>query len=311
MTIASGGVTTGTVAVGGGQLIVASGGQLGNTLGVNVTGGTLNVQTGGQIVGNGQINVAGTLIANGDVQGTVTVNAGGMLHGNGSVGAIVLQNGGTLSVGNSVGSLTIDGDNAGGPSLTLNAGSVIEFEFNDVDAGPGVGWDYVELGAGMLTINAQNQAGGDDRVLVHINSLNLANAHGANDFNAAAATPSTVQEYYWKFIGLNDLSQISTTGPSSLSGRFHVVDDLIGAGVFDLADGNPYDRPINHLGEGTFRVLAGNFGQGNGLYIYYSAVPEPGSMLLAGLGSLAAGWYGRRRLRRKQNDAAAVSESAV
>ena len=311
LSIENGGLTTGAVSIGGGLLTIESGGRVGNTLGINVTGGTLDVQTGGQIVGNGQINVAGTLIANGDVQGTVTVNSGGVLHGNGSVGAIVLQNGGTLSVGNSVGSLTIDGDNAGGPSLTLNAGSIIEFEFNDVDAGPGVGWDYVELGAGLLTINAQNQAGGDDRVLVHINSLTLANAHGANDFNAAAATPSTVQEYYWKFIGLNDLSQISTTGPSSLSGRFHVVDDLVGAGVFDLADGNPYDRPINHLGQGTFKVLAGDFGQGNGLYIYYSAVPEPGSMLLAGLGSLAAGWYGRRKLRRKQNDAAAVSESAV
>jgi hypothetical protein len=109
-------------------------------------------------------------------------------------------------------------------------------------------------------------------------------------------------------IGLNDLSQITTSGLSSLSGRFHVIDDLVGAGVFDTADGNPYDRPMNQLGQGTFRVLAGNFGgQGNGLYIYYSAVPEPGSMLLAGLGSLAAGWYGRRKLRRKQGADAAVS----
>jgi hypothetical protein len=99
---------------------------------------------------------------------------------------------------------------------------------------------------------------------------------------------------------VNDLSQIVAAGPSSLNGRFNIIDDALNAGVFDLADGNPYDRPMNQLGQGTFRVLAGKFGgQGNGLYIYYSAVPEPGSMLLAGFGSLAAGWYGRRKLRRK------------
>ena len=51
-------------------------------------------------------------------------------------------------------------------------------------------------------------------------------------------------------------------------------------------------------------VLGDYNNQGFGLYVHYSAIPEPGSMLLAGLGSLAAGWYGRRRLRKKAAEAA-------
>jgi hypothetical protein len=56
------------------------------------------------------------------------------------------------------------------------------------------------------------------------------------------------------------------------------------------------------MGQGTLSVVwstAGFNSQGSGLYIHYSAIPEPGSMALCGLGALAAGWYGRRRLRRR------------
>lgn len=62
-----------------------------------------------------------------------------------------------------------------------------------------------------------------------------------------------------------------------------------------LTERNPFTRPDNQFGQGTFKVVDGDFGQGYGLYIYYSAIPEPSSMILAGIGSLAAGWYGRRR----------------
>ena len=77
--------------------------------------------------------------------------------------------------------------------------------------------------------------------------------------------------------------------------------------MFDVADNNPFNRPSSSIGQGTFKVLSGDFGQGNGLYIYYSAVPEPGSMLLGTLAALGAGWYGRRRNRQKADADAAVA----
>jgi hypothetical protein len=71
---------------------------------------------------------------------------------------------------------------------------------------------------------------------------------------------------------------------------------------------------MSSLGQGTFRVLAGNYDGTYGLYVVYSAIPEPSSMILAGIGSLAAGWYGRRRLRKKAAEAAgalALVESPI
>lgn len=295
----SGGPITGTASLtknGAGTLELANSNTYSG--GTAVNGGRLVVS--GAITGNVQVNNSATLVANGDVRSLVTVESGGALQGNGSVGAIVVNAGGTIGAGNSVGALTIDGnDVVGGPSLTLNTGANLIFEFNDVDAGPGIGWDYIELGGGLLTINASN-LGLNQKINLHINSLDLANIHGAADgFNAAPGTAGNIQEYYWKFIGVNDLSQIITTGPSSIGGRFNVIDDALNAGVFDIADGNPFDRPYSTIGQGTFRVLAGDFGQGNGLYVMYSAVPEPGSMLLAGIGSLSAALYGRRRRKRQ------------
>ena len=67
-----------------------------------------------------------------------------------------------------------------------------------------------------------------------------------------------------------------------------------GAGVFDAGSGNPFTRNANY----SFGVAWKNGSQGAGMYITYSAVPEPGSMILAALASLGAGWSGRRRLRR-------------
>jgi hypothetical protein len=316
--VLSGGSVTGQAIINGGIFTVQNGGSLTNTVGGGIdvnTSGQLIVNAGGTIAGNGQTNVGGTLVANGDVQGLVVVETGGTVKGTGSIGGVTVQSGGTLSVGNSVGQLTLDGNGMPGsaPSLTLDVGSNLVFEFNNATGIPGGavvgGWDYIDLGNGLLTINALNYSP-TDKVNLRIDSLTMLNVHGAADnFNATAATPSFTQEYYWKFIGVNDLSQIVAAGPSSLNGRFNIIDDALNAGVFDIADGNPYDRPISSLGQGTFKVVSGNFGgQGNGLYIYYSAVPEPGSMLLAGLGSLAAGWYGRRRIRQKAEAAASATD---
>ena len=64
----------------------------------------------------------GTLRVNGSLGGSVMVGSEAVLGGAGTVGETTVLAGGTLSPGNSIGTLTIDGD------LTLHAGSVYEVE---------------------------------------------------------------------------------------------------------------------------------------------------------------------------------------
>jgi hypothetical protein len=155
-------------------------------------------------------------------------------------------------------------------------------------------------------------------IKVYIDSWNLANtAHGANNFNAAGAvTDTAAQKYDWLFLKVTDSSKINVIDPfvGSIGGRFLVIDDAANAGVFGTLNGNPYDRPMTSAGQGTFKVIAGDFGQGYGLYIHYSAIPEPSSVILAGLASLGAGWYGRRKMKRRQQaetPADAVAEAST
>jgi fibronectin-binding autotransporter adhesin len=318
--VESGGALTNAITVNGGALAIRSGGTASSTPGITIgSGGSLNVNYGGTITGNGVINVAGNLNASGTVgdgQVTINVNAGGKLGGGhydavtpantttGVIqGSVVVNNGGILSPGSSVGTLTIDGsqtvDNV---ALRLNQGSVINFEFrNAVGSVPGVDWDLVDLGTSKLVIDANNQ-NPNNQIKVYVDSWNLANtAHGANTFNDAAPLSSGAETTYdWLFMRVAQ-SNIDVVDPyiGSIGGRFQVIADADGAGVWGA--NNPYTQPTSPFGKGTFKVIAGDFGQGYGLYIHYSAIPEPGSMILAGLASLGAGWYGRRRKRKEQN----------
>jgi fibronectin-binding autotransporter adhesin len=300
----------------GSTVVIASGQTVSNIGNLTVNSGLFTVSGGGAIVGGGQTLVNGGLLSIHDptsvATGTIVVNAGGTLHGKGYVDDVVINAGGSFSPGNSIGQLTIGGtDLSTAGSLSLTSGSNIIFEFKNAAGNiPGTDWDYVELGAGILNIDANNQSPAN-QIVVHIDSWRADNlGHGGgvlsgtnyNSFNDAAATgwgAGQQQQYFWKFIGLTDSSKIHQLDPhlGSISGRFRVIDDADGLGVF--GPNNPYTRPSNQYGRGTFKIVEGSFGQGYGLYVTYSAIPEPGSMLFAGLASLAAGWYGRRRLRRR------------
>ncbi len=267
----------------------------------------MNVQSGGQIVGSGQITVGnGSLSVDGDVQGLVTVQTGGLVTGTGSVGAITVQSGGTLSVGHSVGTLTLDGGGLPGnqPAAATRRRREPRLRVQQRHR-------YLRRPGRRLGLHRtrRRHAYRQRRRLQHqgqpphrLVDLGQHPRHGRQLQRRASGTVGNVQTYYWKFIGLDNLANLVTTGSSSLNGRFNIIDDAAGAGVFydaGFPNGNPFARPESHLGQGTFYVLSGDFGQGTGLYIHYSAVPEPGSLILTGLGTLAAGWYGKRR-RKKQ-----------
>ncbi len=73
---------------------------------------------------------AGKLIVNGNISTSNTsVQAGGTLGGSGTVGAVTIQTDGIFAPGNSPGTLTFTGD------LTLNSGSISDFEINSFSLG--------------------------------------------------------------------------------------------------------------------------------------------------------------------------------
>ncbi len=76
-----------------------------------------NTYTGATEVNGGKLVVGDAAHAAARVAGPVNVNAGATLGGFGTVGSTVVANGGTIAPGNSVGTLTVDGD------LRLDAGS--------------------------------------------------------------------------------------------------------------------------------------------------------------------------------------------
>lgn len=98
------GALTGAVTSSGGTLNSLGGGMTltANSGATNVTG--TNTFTGATTVNGGLLSVNGTSTAS-----AVTVNAGGTLGGNGTVGNTTI-NGGTLAPGNSIGTLTVQGN---------------------------------------------------------------------------------------------------------------------------------------------------------------------------------------------------------
>lgn len=307
VTVESGGQTTGGIAVNGGSFTVQNGGSASSTGtgGISISGGAaFNLNGGAQITGNGVIHVGGTFIANGTMApgSTTSVDNGGLLKSTGTTGFVEAHSGGTVSPGNSVGTMS-----TGGANLQLDGGTNLVFEFRNATGSlPGTDWDKIDLGpSGQLVINADN-IDLSNRINLYVSSWSLDNSGpgAANGFNTTPGTVGNIQTYDWLFIAANSVN-VMDLQPGSIEGRFNVIDNAAN-GVFDA--GNPFTRPMSSMGQGTFSVVWSTTGfnsQGSGLYIHYSAIPEPGSMALCGLASLAAGWYGRRRLRRTENAAEA------
>ncbi|MDR3442415.1 MAG: autotransporter domain-containing protein [Legionella sp.] len=104
--------------------------------GINTYTGLTTLNGGSLIIGSDAAHSSATIVSN------LGINSGITLGGHGTVGGTVTVNSsGHLAPGNSIGTLTVGGD------LTLNAGSILDFEF----AGSGVG-DRVKV-LGNLSLN--------------------------------------------------------------------------------------------------------------------------------------------------------------
>ena len=258
---------TNNINVGSGQTFTASGNGMWSGTG-NVTfngpgNTTLNSGSGSYTFGTATA-VAGNLQVNASVTGNVTVNTGGILSGTGSVsGAITVggtggQLGGVISPGTVASPL---GTLSAG-SATYNGGSGFTFNINNATGSAGANWNLLSVSGAMTVANISPT----NPFTVSLNTFAGTSSGQALNFN-------TLSNYQWDFTTFG-----SQTG-------FNAADFAVKTSGFQ----NPYG--------GSFSIVQ----VGNNFDVMYTgspiAVPEPGSLLLAGIAALGMAGIGYRRRR--------------
>ncbi|HEY5312861.1 MAG TPA: autotransporter-associated beta strand repeat-containing protein, partial [Pirellulales bacterium] len=283
-----------------------------NTSGYSTYGGTLSdtastplslVMAGsgtelmsGESVIHGGVDIqGGTLRINGsldDSQGTgIKVENGASLHGVGTIyGSIAVMPGGTYGPGNSPGTQNIS-------TLTLSGGSGVEFDtaiatstYNDqTHTGTYTSLANINSGGGNLVVDSSVTAASP--VVVSVESYATASpstmgpltlqggVSGSSNFNPNGS-------YQWEYITFTGSYINNSTGDLSLNQIF----TFNSSSITEFVAQNP-------------GALLSDFSvsmSGNVLYIDYgpSAVPEPGSMLLAAIAAMGAAGFGWRRRRQ-------------
>ena len=233
---------TGDTIVSSGTLVLAQGATLGASDLIRVAAGAkldVSARSNGLTVDSGQ-----TLAGSGTIQGDLCVD-------------------GTIAPGNSPGTLTITDGNH-----TWAAGGSYDWQIFDVDDGPGVGWDSIDLTNGSLLFSGLSV---ETPFTINIFSLSaLPDTQGVlAGFNPAA-------DYAWSIL----------SAANAISG--------FNASYFTLNTSS--FATSNNLNGGIFSLET----QGNQLFLLYdgvggAAVPEPGTWAAGALLLAAAVLRWRRR----------------
>jgi len=219
-------------------------------------------------LGSGTITLNGATAALKTAAGVTLTNAitfggnGGILGGNGTIATpITAGTNVVLAPGNSPGTLTF------ASGLTLAPGGSLNFEVQYANGAAGTGYDLVSISGGTLDITAT----GGTPFTIYLTSLNIFGGPGdVSDFSATTS-------YSWMLFEGNSGGGINNFNASSFTLDLSNFSNSYGAGVFSLAQG----------------VNGGN----PAIYLNFTAVPEPSTWALLGVG-LAAGLVARRRRRR-------------
>jgi autotransporter-associated beta strand protein len=293
----------------GSTLQLGNGGTSGNILGnVFVTfAGTLGFNRsdvysyGGVISGDGRLIQLGSgttvLTGSNSFGGETTITAGTLRAANNKalgISSVVIQNGARLDVSSGItisnpitfaNGGTLSGNGTVASNVTISNGAILApgnspgtlhfsgilewgpgghymWEINDVDAGAGVdpGWDFVDI-AGQLLVTST--VGG--QYAIDVTSLMLSNTSGpVHDFDPALDYDWIIAQATGGIMGFDAAAfQITTTGfTNSFNGAFSLLQS------------------------------------GNAIVLHYTAVPEPGTMMLTTIA--AGGWYVRRRRKQRR-----------
>ena len=274
--------------------------------GIDLEGKNL-VIAGGLFVNNGYVSDF-----SGGTKGSIIVDYGSLYKGAGSTGvSIVTQNGGRVQAGNSPGF-------AQNASLTVGPGAFNAFNWEINDAGPSPTFPST-TGVGGPSANAANQVSGWSQEQAIITSQGpgqplttgdltwTASSTAGNQFQLALFTlmnPSTVgQENFGQMADFDPLH--SYMWPFlTYAGTYTGPPDSATLTADTLFDTSQF---LNSTTGGTFSLalVPNPSGTGGSMDIVYS-VPEPGTLALVGLGSLALGWTTRRRRAKAAAEKAAV-----
>jgi fibronectin-binding autotransporter adhesin len=234
-------------------------GQRGGTILLLGLGNTIELN-GGLLVNNGDF----IQIGNGGIQvGTVNVNYGSLAKGTGYYEAVNVTDGGKFAPGNSITDSVIG-------TLTLNSGSIYEFEINLANGLPGGGGSTPPQGWDRLSMSRMNVNSTPESPAI----IQLVTRNAADTGPGTLPDFDPTQSYRWQafqgevFIGFApDKFAFDTT-------QFANLTDPNGVGTFAL--------------ERT----------GGSIFVTYTPVPEPGLIVLVAVGGLVAGRIVRRWLVR-------------
>lgn len=251
------GGATGTVAIDGlGTVSLGGASKTYNYLNTtNVTSGTLRVESGATLSGGDvAVGAQGKLLVSGSLSGTGTLNLnGGLLGGSGTVSRQFTVDGGDiLSPGGGLGTLNTGNEFWG-------SGGRLRFEIGNVTAGPGTGWDLVNI-TGALSLTATSAS----KFTLELDSLSELGGAGLLGWF------DSHMDYSWEIV--------ATTG---------------GITGFDPSEFSFATSTFQNSFGGSFNVSLSS--DGKDLMLNYSSVPEPSASLLA---LVAGGWLLGRRRRR-------------
>jgi len=146
--------------------------------------GTLNLTGTNTYTGPTSIT-AGTLAVNGSLTSNVTVGAAGTLGGNGTIAGLVTNNG-IIAPGNSIGTLTINGN------FVQNAGSIYQVQVNPAGQSDRINTSgTATINGGMVQVQAQSGTYARNTTYTILNATGgVSGAYSSVTSNFAFLTPS-------------------------------------------------------------------------------------------------------------------------
>jgi autotransporter-associated beta strand protein len=266
-------VAVGKASSGAGSGIQIFSGSHSYTNSTTISGGRLEIASAGSINSTSGVTVNGTT-AEFKYNSATTLSqpltlTQGILSGTGTIGtAVSVGSGATLSPGNSPGTQAFTS------GLTWLSGGTYDWEINDAVStrGGNPGWDLLDVTGGTLNLASLTSSAKFNLDLITLNSL----------VSGSMANYTPGQPYTWQIV------RTTAGGVTTPTGTAVGGEDL--TSLFNLVTTSWASGPV----PSTIQVKVSSGGTGLDLVI----VPEPETLVLAGIGAIMGGFsfWKRRRI---------------